>query len=175
MFTSTTKRAALALSGLILALSGQPLPAQTSHTLMPAGKPGEAQVTVGAEATVLSSAHYQARLILNCTVFECDGVFPAVATKRRLNLTRMNCIMQSLTGGSVYSIGVVRLETAANGLVLDEYLPLGSSSPVGAHMLNQEIDMQVVATRHIRVFLRLATGTVVSAFCTASGTLDTLQ
>jgi hypothetical protein len=59
--------------------------------------------------------------------------------------------------------------------VLDEYLPVGYSSPAGSHMLNQEIDMQVIATRHIRVLLRLATGSVASAFCTASGTLDVLQ
>lgn len=173
MFTSTTKRAALALSGLILALSGQPSPAQTSHAFMPAGKPGEAQVMVGAEATVLSSAHYQARLVLNCAGIGCSGVFPAVATKRQLNLTRMNCLMQA-ESGSVYSHGLVRLETAAAALVLDEYLP-GHSSPVGAHILNQEIDMQVIATRHIKIFLLLASGNANSGSCTASGTLDTLQ
>ena len=174
MFTSTTKRAALALSGLILALSGQPSPAQTSHAFMPAGKPGEAQVLVGAAAAVLASAHYQARLVLNCSGFGCFGVFPAVATKRQLNLTRMNCLMEA-DDGSVFSHGVVRLETAAAGLLLDEYLPFGHSSPFGEHTLNQEIDMQVIATRHIKVFLILSSGNVSSGSCTASGTLDTLQ
>ena len=130
---------------------------------------------VGAEATVLSSAHYQARLVLNCNGIGCVGDFPAVANKRRLNLTRMTCFMQSVSGGSVYSTGAVRLQTAANGFVLEEYLPVGHSSPLGGHTLNQEIDMQAIATRHISVLLILATGTAGSGTCTASGTLDALQ
>lgn len=163
------------LSALLVTLSGQPSPAQTSNAFAPAGKPEEAQVMIGAEATVLSSVHYQARRVLSCGGTLCSGNFPAVGPKRRLNVTRMNCFIQG-TAGSTFSIGVVQLKNASNGILLDEYLPGVYSAPNGFHTLNQAIDMEVIATRHITVNLVVSTGDTASAgVCTATGTLDTLQ
>jgi hypothetical protein len=176
---TTLVRSALALpmlSALLVTLSGQPSPAQTSNAFAPAGKPGEAQVMAGTEATVLSSVHYQARRVLSCGGSPlCSGSFPAVGAKRRLNVTRMNCFIQG-TAGSTFSAGAVEMMDASNLFLMDEYLPGAYSAPNGFHTLNHAIDMEVIATRHIKVSLVLSAGATASAgVCTATGTLDTLQ
>lgn len=162
------------LSALLVMLSGQPSTGQISRAFVPAGKAGETEVVVGAAATVLSSVHYQARLVLTCADESCAGKFPKPGAKRRLNVTRITCFLVG-TAGSTFSIGGVQLQNATDGLVLDEYLPGVYSSSNGAHTLNQAIDIQVSANWHIAAALVIATGDAVEAACTATGTLDTLQ
>src|SRR6185312_15909593 len=94
------------LSTLLVALSGQPAPAQASRSL--AGTPGQASVTISA-AAVASSAHYQANLALNCTPSFCSGDFPAPGAKHQLNLTRINCVLVA-TAGSTFSDGDIALQ-----------------------------------------------------------------
>ena len=98
---------------------------------------------------------------------------PKPGAKRRLNVTRITCF--SRNGRLNFFHQWIQLQNATDGLVLDEYLPGVYSSSNGAHTLNQAIDIQVSANRHIAVALVLATGDAVEAACTATGTLDTLQ
>jgi hypothetical protein len=128
----------------------------------------------GPAAAVLSSVHYQAQIVLSCGGILCSGTFPPVAAKRRLNVTRMTCLMQG-TAGSTFSFAAVQLRNASNGFVLDQLLPSAYSSSDGIHTLNQAIDMQVIAGRRVAIALILATGTASAGRCTATGTLDTLQ
>jgi hypothetical protein len=65
------------LSALLVMLSGQPWTGQISRAFVPAGKAGETEVVVGAAATVLSSVHYQARLVLTCADESCAGNSPS--------------------------------------------------------------------------------------------------
>jgi hypothetical protein len=69
----------------------------------------------------------------------------------------------------------VDLRTYTNGPALFEYLPADFSSSAGYHTINQPVEIEVVATRHIHVALLLATGSSVFGRCAATGTLDTLQ
>jgi hypothetical protein len=177
MFASTTIRSALTLSmlsALLVTLSGQPSPAQLSRAFTPAGSPGQANVLVGEAATVLSSMHYQARLFLTCNGTTCSGEFPAIAAKRRLNLTRMTCALVG-TAGSTFSAGVAKLTSALSNELLPEFLPSVFSDSGGRHTLNEALDLRANATQHVAVDLFLASGTANSSVCTATGTLDKLQ
>jgi hypothetical protein len=177
MFKSTTIRSALALSGLLLALSGQPSPAQTSRALAAAGKPGQTNVIIGQAATVASSVHYQAQRFLSCSggSTECSGDFPVVGANHRLNLTRISCIIAA-NGGSTYEQGQARLQNASNVTVLREFLPVDFASSDAAFTVNQPIDMQVAANQHLQVDFVMTPGSVATAsVCTATGTLETLQ
>jgi hypothetical protein len=146
MFTSTTIRSALAL------------------TLSLGSMTAEA-------ATVVSSVHYQKYFPLSCGGTQCSVRLPAPGVKRRLNVTRITC---GFNGTGTPSVSQIVLENASNVAVLVDYLP-ADYSVSGSHMLNQAVDIQVGATQHIAVFLGLVTGTLSGAFCTATGTLDTLQ
>ena len=55
-----------------------------------------------------------------------------------------------------------------------EAVPEDYSSNAGTHVINQAVDMQIPASRHLRIILFLASGTPGSAVCTVAGTLDTL-
>jgi hypothetical protein len=178
MFTSIPRRFALTLpmlSALLVTLSGQPSPAAPLGTFVPAGSPGQANVMVGQAATVLSTAHYQAQLGLTCTGNNiCSGNFPAVAPKRRLNLTRITCILQG-SAGSTFAVGESVLTNANSSSSSAQFLPPAFTSSTGVHTINQAVDMQVKATQYVLVAFILAAGTFSSAVCTATGTLETLQ
>jgi hypothetical protein len=177
MFKSTTIRAALTqpvLSILLIALSGQPASAQLPVVFKPAGGAEQPTVIIAQTATVVSSAHYQAKLALSCGGALCFGQFPTPAAKHRLNLMRMTCFLQGTTN-STFDIAEIDLLNANNVVLLPEFPIVGFSSPTGRHTLNQAVDIQVAATQYIGVSLVLASGTASSGGCTATGTLDTLQ
>jgi hypothetical protein len=163
MLTSKTTRSLLALSALALTLSGSVMAAQA--------------------ATVLSSVHYQKRIVLACAAGagnenNCQGFLAAPGDKRRLNITRINCALIAPPGSEFSQGGIyLRNPTGINAVVF-QYLPVDYSSPSGFHTLNQAVDMQVAATQHVTFFLAIASGGFYgggSSECTATGTLDTLQ
>jgi hypothetical protein len=105
----------------------------------------------------------------------CSGYFPAVAGRRRLNLTRMSCYMHSATY-STYATGKIVLHAADGSSSLVQYLPADHSTEWGHHVLNRTVDVQVASRQHISVALILASGgQALDAACTAHGTLETLQ
>ena len=161
-------------AALFLSLFTTPSPAQSPAALA-AGQAGKATESITAAATVVSTAYYQATLTLTCGGTSCMGDFPAVAGKRRLNLTRVSCLMNSATYG-VFTAGRVDLRTAGNVSSTVQFLPADYSTDFGYHSLNRAIDVQVRATQNARVLLFLASGgQATSAVCTAHGTLDVLQ
>jgi len=125
-------------------------------------------------ATVVSTAHYQKQITLACSGINCSGNFPALASKTRLNLTQMNCLIQA-SAGSTFSLGGVGVVNANNGIVAPEHFSSVYSSSDGNHVVNLAVDMQVAATQHIQVSFNLASGTPGHGYCTATGTMDTLQ
>lgn len=170
------------LSGMLfLSLSGDPSPAQAPGPLASKVTPGRAVERITPAATVVATAHYQVVLPLSCGSSSasgafCLGYFPAVAARRRLNLTRMSCYMQSSTYAT-YASGKVVLHAADGGTdSLVQYLPADYSSQWGHHLLNRAIDVQVTARQYISVALILASGgQTLQGACTAHGTLETLQ
>lgn len=178
MFTSLATRSVLGLSALfalLVTLSVQQSPAQTtSRTLEPSGAPGQTNVVIGQATTVVSSVHYQAYLQLTCATLSCSGSFPPPGDKHRLNVTRLNCGFGG-TAGAKPAIGQLILHNSANTPLLAEYLAADYSVSDGTHMVDQPIDIQVSAKQHVAVSLSLLSGTASTGYCTATGTLDTLQ
>jgi hypothetical protein len=184
MLTSLQKPPKLALpmlsAMLLLSLSGSPSPAQAPGPLASKLTPGRAVETITPAATVVSTAHYQVRLVLTCSSSSvtgpfCVGYFPAVAGRRRLNLTRMSCYMRSATY-STYATGKIVLHKADGSGSLVQYLPADHTTEWGHHVLNRAIEVQVAARQHISVALILASGgQALEGDCTAHGTLETLQ
>ena len=182
--SSGLRRVALPmLSGmLLLSLSGDPSPAQPAAPLASKLAPGHAVETITPAATVVSTAHYQVLLPLTCNTTGsgvtgpfCVGYFPALANRRRLNLTRMSCYMRSATY-STYATGKIVLHAADGSGSLVQYLPVDHSTEWGHHVLNRAIEVQVAAKQHISVALILASGgQALEGVCTAHGTLETLQ
>jgi len=129
-----------------------------------------------AAATVVSTAHYQAALTLTCSGQNCFGDFPALAAKRRLNLTRVTCHLHSAQYAA-YATGKVQLRTPGNVVRLVQFLPADYSTDWGFHLINSAADVEVLGGYAVNVSLSLAPGggSALDAACTAHGTLDTLQ
>ena len=163
----TSRNIAAAVTGAPLVRSALTLPILSVLLTTLSGQLSEA-------ATVVSSVHYQKKLILSCVPGSCAGQFAAPGAGKRLNLTRMNCGLFA-SSGSEFSYGAVHLRNASNSTVLVQYLPGVFSASTGVHTINQEVDFQVGAQQHISVSLQLASSTVASGECTGTGTLDTLQ
>lgn len=163
----TSLNIAAAGTGTTFAPSALTLPILAVLLTTLSGQPSEG-------ATVVSSVHYQKKIIMTCASVVCAGNLPAPGVGKRLNLTRMNCGLFG-SGGSTISYGKLDLRNASNSVVLVQYLPGVFSSPSGVHTINQEVDVQVAATQQIAVSLLMASGSAGSAECTGTGTLDTLQ
>ena len=125
-------------------------------------------------ATVVSSQHYQKEIPLTCGAQTCSGTFPKPGTTHQLNLTRMSCQLRG-PAGSEYDTGQLQLHASDGSHVLYEHLPVEHSSSNGYHILDRAIDVQVGAKQYINVDLFLVGGSALYGFCTAFGTLDTLQ
>ena len=170
------------LSGMLfLLLSGGQSSAEAPGPLASKLTPKRAVESITPAATVVSTAHYQVVLPLSCSSGSgdigpfCSGHFPAVAGRRRLNLTRMTCYMRSSTY-STYATGKIVLHAADGSGSLVQYLPVDHSTEWGDHVLNRAVDVQVAARQHVSVALILASGGQTrDAACTAHGTLETLQ
>jgi hypothetical protein len=127
-------------------------------------------------ATVVSTAHYQAALTLTCSAQACSGDFPAIGSRRRLNLARITCHLHSAQYAA-YASGKIQLRTPGNVVVLGQFLPADYSTDWGFHLINSATDVQVPGGHAVNVVLSLAPGggTALDAMCTAHGTLETLQ
>src|SRR5690349_722747 len=93
LVSSRLSRFALpALTAALLTFTTGPSAAQPEAALgsLHAGRAAE---SITPAATAVSTAYYQATLALTCSGTNCQGDFPAVAAKRRLNLTRVSCLM----------------------------------------------------------------------------------
>jgi hypothetical protein len=169
------RRALPMLSGVVcLMLSGAPSPAQQSGAPVSARAPRQAVEVIAPAQTVLETVHYQAELALVCNALTCFVDFPKPGAKRRLNVTRMTCILRATLGSSAAG-GYIQLRNANLTHVLYHWLPTHHSSPDGFHTLNRAVDVQVASSQHIRVAVILASGTTADGSCTASGTLERLQ
>ena len=127
------------------------------------------------EATVVSTAHYSDVISFSCNAAQgfCVGYLPyIVPSRRRLNLTRISCYMQSSTY-STYATGKISL--MPDGEML-QYLPVDHTTDFGHHVLNRAIDVKLTARQYVGVSLILASGGQANdAHCTVQGTLETLQ
>jgi hypothetical protein len=121
---------------------------------------------------VIATEYYQVELVLTCPG-SCFGSFPKPGNKRRLNITRMSCLITGAPA-STYDYGYAELQSASNARVLRQFLPADHSSPAGYHSLNRAVDIRVGSQQHIMVVLNLNSAAG-SFACTASGTRDTLQ
>ena len=129
-----------------------------------------------AAATVVSTAHYQTALTLNCTGQLCAGAFPAVGGRRRLNIARITCYMRSAQYAA-YASGQIEVRDAGGTYSPAQFLPADYSTDWGYHVINSAANLQILAGRHMMVSLTLApgSGNAYEAACTAQGTLETLQ
>ncbi len=173
--TRQTGQARLAFSAVVcLALSGASAAAQQAGALASAPAPGKVVEVTALAQTVVETIHYQAELVLSCSPLTCSADFPRPGAKRRVNVTRVTCILRA-TAGSAAAGGSIALRKADFTHLLYQWLPTQHSSPDGFHTLNRAVDMQIASNQHIRVAVSLASGTAASASCTASGTLEKLQ
>jgi hypothetical protein len=137
-------------------------------------KPGQASVVVSPVLKVLSTVHYQATVGVTCSGTTCFGNFPAPGTKKRLNITRIYCYLQSNNAGSHFGYARAELHDFQNTLLISEFLSDIYTSTAGTHTLNNAIDLDVTGGQHLAVNLNLASDTGLFGYCTASGTLSTL-
>lgn len=137
--------------------------------------PGAAPAGPAAEASVISSVHYQAALTLTCSNDTCTGDFPAVPNRRRLTLSRVTCHLHSAQYAA-YGSGRVNMRTSGNVISLVQFLPADYSTEWGFHLINAAANAQFAATQRVSVALSVApgSGTAYDAACTAHGTLDLL-
>src|SRR5438132_4546956 len=64
---------------------------------------------IGPAAAVLSTVHYQAKIVLTCFGSNCFGNFPKPGANHRINVTRVSCYMRG-PDGSTYEWGEVELQ-----------------------------------------------------------------
>jgi len=134
--------------------------------------PGQSVTLVSAALTVLSTQHYQIMIGLNCSAATCIGEFPKPGAKRRTNITRLSCYVLS-ANGSVYTSGWTALLNSQGQTLLNQFLPVDFSSTIGDHQLNRAVDFLVTTSQHLEVVLHATSSYV--GYCTATGTLETLQ
>ena len=147
--------------------------AETARPNFPHLAPGKVQETIAPAATVVSTVHYQAYAGLSCFTSLCLFSFPKPGRKHRLNLTGLACDLHG-TDGSTFDQGFLELRDAVNNVLFREYVPVDFSSSLGVHTLNRAVDMQIGASQYVEVQLFLATGSVLGAICSITGTMDTL-
>lgn len=160
-----------AIAATLLSLTTGSSPAQVTSV---AAKAGRAVERISPEATIISSSHYEATLLLTCVPAQgfCAGDLPVVGNRRRLILTRISCYMRSSTY-SVFAAG--RIMQSPAGSVI-EFLPVDHSTDHGYHVLNRAIDVRIAARHYASVGLQLASGgQALEGQCTAHGTLELLQ
>jgi hypothetical protein len=147
--------------------------AQTARPGVPNMAPGQSTEMIAPAATITSTVHYQARVVLTCGGPSCSGNFKMPGANRQLNITRISCFVQG-PNGSTFQLGDIELFTSTGGFLMQELLPVDFSSSNGYHTLNSAVDLQIAATQHMQVNLQLANVTASGGVCTATGTLSTL-
>jgi hypothetical protein len=177
MFISSQKLALSAVAtALLLPFSGDRAPAQTLAVAIARPASVSTVERITPEATVVSTAHYHATVNLSCNgSTNCQGDFPVVPGRRRLNVTRVSCNMTTATY-STFAAGALQL--VANGTPVDmvQALPVDYTTSSGYHSLNRAVDVQIKARQNLRVLLFVVSGgQTFDGVCTAQGTLETLQ
>jgi hypothetical protein len=168
-------RLALPILSAMLFLSSDPSTAQAPGPTASKHAPGQVEQRITPEAAPISTAHYQAALTLTCNGGQlCRGDFPAVAARRKLNVTRMTCLMRGANYSS-YASGKIELQAADGSISLASFLPADHSTEWGYHLLNHAVDVRIAARQRTSVSLFLAHGSGIAydAACTAHGTLET--
>jgi len=162
------------LSALFISLSVEPSPAQEPARIAPQVVPGQVTEMVSPAATVVSTAHYQALVGLECKGSLCSGNLPNVRRQRRLNITRVTCQLQPSEAGAFLLTGFITLVDAKGVNAQYQFLPpdYTLSSPT-TYLINRAVDLQIAAREHASL-LFLMTGLGGGATCSVSGTLDTL-
>jgi hypothetical protein len=128
-----------------------------------------------AAATVISSAHYQARVVADtCSGGVCIVRFQAVPRRHQLNTSRISCSMNATTGSSFLN-GQAEIDDEASNPIVQEFIVQVLATPSGTlFTMNQAIDLQVRPSQVLSVGLSVS-GVATFAACTLTGTMDTLQ
>lgn len=135
---------------------------------------GQTRVIITPELQVISSAHYQATAGIACTGSTCAVPFPKPGSGKRLNATRVYCLLQASTNTSNLNYARVELQDSLNSLVMAQYVTDVFKSATGTFTFNGAIDLQVGANQHLSVVINLTTANADFALCTLSGTISTL-
>ena len=135
---------------------------------------GQARVIVTPELNVLSTAHYQAAASIACSGTSCLVVFPKPGTNKRLNATRVYCLLQANTSTPNFNYARVELQDSLNSLLMSQYVKDFFKSASGTFTLNSAVDFQVAGGQHLAVLISLTAPNADFAFCTISGTISTL-
>ena len=144
---------------------------RATDSLLSQLRPGERVKIISELSTVISTQHYQEMIGLTCSN-SCTGAFSKPGAKHQTNVTRISCYI--LAGnGSTFTSGYAALINSRGQLILNQFLPIDFSSSIGDHLLNHAVDFQVRGAQHIEVNFHVSSS--YAGFCTATGTLDTLQ
>jgi len=165
----------LALAMTVIALSEEPATAQERTPLASKLTPGPAVEVISPQATVVSTAHYQAHLLLTCGGGSaCYGQFPKVRRNKMLTVTRVTCEMAA-TPNAHYLEGYISLINAKGGTLQYQFLPADYVLPSYSMVhINRAVDMQIAARQHVNVILLVNSGSTAFALCSLTGKLDTL-
>jgi hypothetical protein len=137
-------------------------------------KLGQARVLITPEAVVVSTAHYQATASNNCSGATCVVLFPNPGSGKRLNATRVYCLLQASTSTPNFNYARVELQNSLNSVLMFQFVNDVFKSAVGTFTLNSPIDFQVGGGQHLAVSMSLTGPHIDFAFCTISGTISTL-
>jgi hypothetical protein len=168
MLTSLTLLTqSLVLSALLLMMSGTPLLAQADFA------PKHPTEMIAPAATVVSTVHYQAQIALTCVGSGCQGSFATPGANHRLNVTRISCYMRG-PSGATYEWGEAELQNETNNPLFSQYLPADFTGADGSQLINRAVDVRVSANQHLLVRIQLANFQAYYAYCSATGTKETL-
>ena len=162
----TLRISATAVACAVVAMAGGVAIAQN--------KLGDTRVLIAPQAQVVSTVHYQATASIGCSGTTCAVPFPKPGAGKRLNATRVYCLLQASTNSPNLNYARVELQDSLNSLVMAQYVTDVLKSSSGAFTLNGAVDFQVGGSQHLSVVINLTGPNADFAFCTISGTLSTL-
>jgi len=76
--------------------------------------------------------------------------------------------------GATYEQGQVDLMDETGNALLHAYVPVNSTGAGGSQLINQAFDLRVGASQYLSIGIQLANFTASTAYCTATGTMETL-
>lgn len=182
--TAFAVRLAALMAATLLGLAGSAFydphaMAQTARSAGPNLMPRQSVEMIAPAATVTSTVHYQAQIILTCSspTQICSGNFVPPGQNRQLNVTRVSCVVGTTSGHSILN-GLIALYRPNGVLLLQEMLSGYFSDKYGVyHTFTSAVDLQFVDRQYMSAVLRLdfASGDpTANGSCTATGTLSTL-
>lgn len=170
--TALTAACVMAISGAALAIPHTK--AQTPASALSSLRPGQSEVTLGPPATITSTVHYQAEIVLTCSGSSCIGNFPNAGAHHLLTVTRMSCFLSVSTTAIPRTVTVVATNAAVTRLIGEAWLPFDFSNQSGDWVVDAPMDLQFAGGQHLLVnadFFGDANG---NASCSATGTLSSL-